>query len=77
VQVNHFDDGKKEHQAKQLHYGAIAKVFHLKAGIMHMTELNRASVDKYIRSVGVRQIFQFADRTSEIGAGCLKYCVWL
>src|SRR5258707_5255630 len=24
--------------------------------IMHMTDLNRASLDKYIRSVGVRQI---------------------
>src|SRR6476646_1824888 len=28
----------------------------LKAGIMRMIELNRASLDKYIRSVGVRQI---------------------
>jgi len=30
--------------------------FSLKAGIMHMIELNRASLDKYIRSVGIRQI---------------------
>ncbi|HWO00580.1 MAG TPA: adenylate/guanylate cyclase domain-containing protein, partial [Blastocatellia bacterium] len=32
------------------------KLQSLKAGIMHMTELNRASLAKFVRSVGVRQI---------------------
>ncbi|MDB5611172.1 MAG: adenylate/guanylate cyclase protein, partial [Bradyrhizobium sp.] len=45
-----FSTACSEHQV------ARAGSLRLKAGIMRMTELNRAYLDKYIRSVGVRQI---------------------
>jgi adenylate cyclase len=45
-----FSTACSEHQV------ARAGSLRLKAGIMRMTKLNRAYLDKYIRSVGVRQI---------------------